>query len=232
MIVLVDVVDVLATDERSYLNTSSDYIPSHDTPRSHKQTMPATPNTRNAPVAPQYLERSLIQILIPHAIGGQSDKEESQRTCPVGAARQWSERRDYPFFSAIPTRKIRSHHARVAHFRIAECNRADRWGACIWGRQIYNILRFDRSSTMFVIGLPQNCSQCTKHFDNKTDLDLHIATSRGCPDCHKLFTDIANMFRHMIKTHGGLLCAGCSHRYPSRITLRMHQQSNCRGSRS
>ena len=90
----------------------------------------------------------------------------------------------------------------------------------------------DRNSTMFVIGLPQSCSQCTRDFDNKTDLDLHTATSHGCPDCHKLFTDIANMFRHMIKAHGSLLCAGCSHRYPSRITLRMHQRSNCGGSRS
>ena len=90
----------------------------------------------------------------------------------------------------------------------------------------------DRSSTLFIIGTPQNCTRCTACFDNKTDLDRHTATTHSCPDCRKIFTDIANMYRHMIKTHGGLLCAGCSRRYPSRITLRMHQRSNCRGSRS
>ena len=90
----------------------------------------------------------------------------------------------------------------------------------------------DNSSTHFVIGLHQNCSRCTMRFDSKTELDLHTATSHGCPDCHKRFTDIANMYRHMIRSHGGLLCAGCRRRYPSRITLRMHQRSNCAGSRS
>ena len=90
----------------------------------------------------------------------------------------------------------------------------------------------DNSSTLFVIGPPQNCTRCTMHFENKTDLDHHTATAHGCPDCQKRFTDIANMYRHMINKHGGLLCAGCSRRYPSRMTLRMHQRSNCGGSRS
>ena len=90
----------------------------------------------------------------------------------------------------------------------------------------------DQTSTLFTIGIPQGCTHCTEIFDNKTELDLHTATVHSCPDCQKKFTDIANMFRHMITKHGGLLCAGCSLRYPSRILLRMHQRSNCGGSRS
>ena len=90
----------------------------------------------------------------------------------------------------------------------------------------------DQTSTMFTIGIPQGCTRCTETFDSKTELDLHTATTHGCPDCQRTFTDIANMFRHMINKHGGLLCAGCNRRYPSRISLRMHQRSNCGGSRS
>ena len=90
----------------------------------------------------------------------------------------------------------------------------------------------DRTSTLFTIGIPHGCTRCTETFENKTDLDLHTATTHGCLDWRKKFSDIANMFRHMIKKHGGLSCAGCGLRYPSRITLRMHQRSNCGGSRS
>ena len=52
----------------------------------------------------------------------------------------------------------------------------------------------DHTSTHFVIGLPQNCTRCTLQFNSKTELDLHIATSHGCPHCQKRFSDIANMY--------------------------------------
>ena len=87
-----------------------------------------------------------------------------------------------------------------------------------------NNIHPDQTSTLFTIGIPQGCTGCTETFDSKTELDLHTATTHGCLYCQKKFTDIANMFRHMIKKHRGLLCAGCSLRYPSRISLRMHQR--------
>ena len=90
----------------------------------------------------------------------------------------------------------------------------------------------DPSVILFVIGIPQPCTQCTMIFDTKTGLDSHIATVHGCPDCEKRFTEIANLHRHMISKHCGLLCPGCSRRYTSRMALRIHQRSNCGGSRS
>ena len=90
----------------------------------------------------------------------------------------------------------------------------------------------DQVSSLFTIGPSRSCTNCLKNFQTKTELDLHTATVHGCPDCQKKFTDIANMFRHTIKKYGGLLCAGCNHHYSSRISLRMHQRSNCGGSRS
>ena len=79
----------------------------------------------------------------------------------------------------------------------------------------------NQTSSLFTIGIPQGCTNCTRTFDSKTELDIHTATTRGCPDCQKLFTDIANMYRHMLKKHGGLLCAGCSRRYSLRISCSM-----------
>lgn len=90
----------------------------------------------------------------------------------------------------------------------------------------------DPSVNLFVIGLPQPCMDCTLIFTTKTDLDLHTATVHGCPDCGKRFSEIANLYRHMINMHGGLLCPGCSRRFTTRMTLRIHQRSNCGGSRS
>ena len=95
-----------------------------------------------------------------------------------------------------------------------------------------NHLHPDSSSSLFVIGARRDCTECTASFTTKPDLDLHIARIHGCPDCHKPFTDIANMYRHVLKKHGGVMCAGCSRRFPSRIKLRIHQRSNCGGSRS
>ena len=90
----------------------------------------------------------------------------------------------------------------------------------------------DMQSSLFIIGPPAGCTLCPLSFDNKTALDLHTARIHGCPDCSRIFTDIANMYRHMINKHGGLLCAGCSRRYSTRMDLRIHQRSNCGGSRS
>ena len=56
---------LLATDGRSYLNTQSDYMPSPNAPRPHKQTTLSTTNTRNGPVAPHrglYLTKHFISI--------------------------------------------------------------------------------------------------------------------------------------------------------------------------
>ena len=88
----------------------------------------------------------------------------------------------------------------------------------------------DSSSSLFVIGARRDCTECTASFTTKTDLDLYVARIHGCPDCHKTFTDIANLYRHVSKKHGGVMCAGCSRRFPSRIGLRIHQRSNCGGS--
>ena len=53
---------VLATDRRSYLNTHSDYIPSHNAPRLHKQTAPAMPISHILSVAPQYLVVDCLSV--------------------------------------------------------------------------------------------------------------------------------------------------------------------------
>ena len=90
----------------------------------------------------------------------------------------------------------------------------------------------DCSSTNFIIGRPHPCTSCTLVYHTKTELDTHTASIHGCPDCAKLFSEIANMFRHQISCHGGILCTGCSRRYSSRMNLRIHQRSNCGGSRS
>lgn len=90
----------------------------------------------------------------------------------------------------------------------------------------------DPHTSLFVIGQPHPCTRCTLIYNSKTELDQHTATTHGCPDCGKMFTEIANMYRHMIKKHGGLLCLGCSRRFATRIALRIHQRSNCGGSRS
>ena len=81
----------------------------------------------------------------------------------------------------------------------------------------------DPHTSLFVTGEPQPCTKCTLICNSKTELDLHVATVHRCPECEKLFSDIANMYRHMIKKHGGLLCLGCSQRFTTRIALRMHQ---------
>lgn len=90
----------------------------------------------------------------------------------------------------------------------------------------------DSSSSLFVIGAQRDCTDCHASFTSKTALDFHTARTHGCPDCHKTFTDIANMFRHMTNKNGGVMCAGCSRRFSSRLGLRVHQRSNCGGSHS
>ena len=95
-----------------------------------------------------------------------------------------------------------------------------------------NQIHPDSSSSLFVIGAQRDCMECHASFTSKTELDLHTARTHGCPDCGRTFTDIANMFRHMTNKHGGMMCAGCSWRFSSRLGLRVHQRSNCRGSRS
>ena len=95
-----------------------------------------------------------------------------------------------------------------------------------------NHIHPDSSSSYFVIGTNRDCTECAASFANKTELDLHTARVHGYPDCGKLFTDVANLFRHVSNKRGGTMCAGCSRRYPSRIGLRIHQRSNCGGSRS
>ena len=95
-----------------------------------------------------------------------------------------------------------------------------------------NQIHPDSSSSLFVIGAQRDCTECHTSFASKTDLYLHTARIHGCPDCHKTFTDIVNMFRHMTNKHGGVMCAGCSRRFSSRLGLRVHQHSNCGGSRS
>ena len=92
-----------------------------------------------------------------------------------------------------------------------------------------NHIHPDSSSSHFTIGARRDCTDCTASFATKTELDSHTTQTHSCPDCSKLFTDIANMFRHVSKKHGGVLCAGCSRRFPSRIGLRIHQRSNCGG---
>ena len=82
-------------------------------------------------------------------------------------------------------------------------------------------------------GRHPTCPICSRTFTNASHLTRHhTARVHGCPDCSRTFTDIANMFRHMTNKHGGEMCAGCSRRFPSRIGLRIHQRSNCGGSRS
>ena len=55
----------------------------------------------------------------------------------------------------------------------------------------------DSSSSLFVIGTRRDCTQCSSSFTSKTELDHHTAATHGCPDCGRLFSDIANMFRHI-----------------------------------
>ena len=52
--IVVVVVLPASYEERSYLNTQSDYMPSPNAPRPHKQTTLSPTNTRNGPVAPQW----------------------------------------------------------------------------------------------------------------------------------------------------------------------------------
>ena len=95
-----------------------------------------------------------------------------------------------------------------------------------------NHIHPDSSSSLFVIGARRDCTECLASFTSKTELDLHTASTHGCPDCGRTFTDVANMFRHITNKHGGVMCAGCSRRFSSRLGLRIHQRSNCGGSRS
>ena len=95
-----------------------------------------------------------------------------------------------------------------------------------------NQIHPDSASSLFVIGARRDCTACTASFALKTGLDHHTTSIHGCPDCGRMFSDIANMYRHVMNKHGGLICAGCSRRFPSRLDLRIHQRSNCGGSRS
>ena len=95
-----------------------------------------------------------------------------------------------------------------------------------------NQIHPDSTSSFFVIGAQRDCTACLASFTSKTELDQHTARIHGCPDCGRTFTDIANMFRHITNKHGGVMCAGCSRRFSSRLGLRIHQRSNCGGSRS
>ena len=80
----------------------------------------------------------------------------------------------------------------------------------------------DGRSTLFTIGSEEGCMQCTLRFPNKTLADLHLASTHG-PDCHRKFSDITNIYRHLIKQHGGVLSADCTLRAECTSTKKISQ---------
>ena len=56
-------------------------------------------------------------------------------------------------------------------------------------------------------------------------------TGTTCPTCKKSYTSQRRMRQHMKTAHGATLgsqiCNGCEKRFPTKLTLRGHQRTNC-----
>ena len=61
-------------------------------------------------------------------------------------------------------------------------------------------------------------------------------TGTTCPPCKKSYMSQRTMRQHMKTAHratlGSQICEGCDKRLPTKLALREHQWTNCKGGRS